>query len=379
MYTVDFSLQNITPVFMYGADNTTPEIRPASIKGIMRWWYRALVSENDIKKLYEAESDLFGNTQKTSKVKVRIINPFPKDDSAFREFNNEGVGYLYYSMKMKMRDGISIGLPGHQFIVKLFSDDLQKLELAASTFWLAIYFGGFGSRARRTAGNMNVVNINKNNSLNIPEFVIPENLNNSDFLTWLERQWKFIKQSVTPGSTNKYSTLHNARFYLLSKTSNSWQDAVNLIGNYYKNFRVTTPRFQPDYDIVKNHLARQIHLIKHMPPEYSNTIERAAFGLPIQFRFSSLQKKNHFPYEATIVGDKETDRRASPLIFKVFKLSDNCFTTGVLHLGGEFLPQNHSKIQIKAQKTEPTFLSHPSNTIITNFISTLPIIGEFAL
>ncbi|MDI3498463.1 type III-B CRISPR module RAMP protein Cmr1, partial [Archaeoglobus sp.] len=42
MYSATFTLEAITPVFMRGANQSKAEIRAASIKGLMRWWFRAL-------------------------------------------------------------------------------------------------------------------------------------------------------------------------------------------------------------------------------------------------------------------------------------------------------------------------------------------------
>jgi len=46
----------ITPLFMAGADGKTPELRPPSFKGMMRFWWRAMRAENDIDALGQAES-----------------------------------------------------------------------------------------------------------------------------------------------------------------------------------------------------------------------------------------------------------------------------------------------------------------------------------
>ena len=41
MNTITFELETITPMFMAGADGETFELRPSSIKGDMRFWWRA--------------------------------------------------------------------------------------------------------------------------------------------------------------------------------------------------------------------------------------------------------------------------------------------------------------------------------------------------
>ncbi|NER00596.1 MAG: type III-B CRISPR module RAMP protein Cmr1, partial [Cyanothece sp. SIO2G6] len=42
METLTFTCKIITPMFLAGADGKTPELRSASIKGAMRFWWRAV-------------------------------------------------------------------------------------------------------------------------------------------------------------------------------------------------------------------------------------------------------------------------------------------------------------------------------------------------
>ncbi|OPX29474.1 MAG: type III-B CRISPR module RAMP protein Cmr1 [Candidatus Omnitrophica bacterium 4484_171] len=42
MKTITFECETITPMFLAGADGRTPELRPPSIKGAMRFWWRAM-------------------------------------------------------------------------------------------------------------------------------------------------------------------------------------------------------------------------------------------------------------------------------------------------------------------------------------------------
>lgn len=52
----------ITPMFMAGADGKTPELRPSEIKGMMRWWWRAIKAENNIDKFEKRRSrNLWGD------------------------------------------------------------------------------------------------------------------------------------------------------------------------------------------------------------------------------------------------------------------------------------------------------------------------------
>ena len=43
MQQVTFTLRTITPLFLAGADQTTAELRAPTFRGLMRYWYRALI------------------------------------------------------------------------------------------------------------------------------------------------------------------------------------------------------------------------------------------------------------------------------------------------------------------------------------------------
>ena len=75
MYAVSFDLETITPLLMAGADGKTPELRPSSFKGMMRFWWRATQEEKNIQTLAKNEALLFGGTgegQGKSRITIRI-------------------------------------------------------------------------------------------------------------------------------------------------------------------------------------------------------------------------------------------------------------------------------------------------------------------
>jgi len=63
--TVTFELEVLTPMFMYGADQSEPEVRPSAIKGMIRYWWRLLRadmwrSDEGIREMRKKEKQLFG-------------------------------------------------------------------------------------------------------------------------------------------------------------------------------------------------------------------------------------------------------------------------------------------------------------------------------
>ncbi len=95
MKKLRFKLKLITPMFLGGAEPFTAETRPASLKGVMRYWYRILMANKHApsygidsskdwmnyknwsneklwQKVYEDESELFGTQNRAGKVWIRM-------------------------------------------------------------------------------------------------------------------------------------------------------------------------------------------------------------------------------------------------------------------------------------------------------------------
>ena len=154
----------ITPCFCTGADQNKPEIRAASIRGQLRWWFRVLGGTR------EQEVNVFGGTgqgeadskAKASKVVVRVrdvklisgdkINPNP----------NTIEQYLYYfAMVSGKEEGISRTTSGNYFdrgssfrLEILLKSDLNSDEfnLLNDAIELFLRLGSIGLRATRACG-----------------------------------------------------------------------------------------------------------------------------------------------------------------------------------------------------------------------------------
>jgi CRISPR type III-B/RAMP module RAMP protein Cmr1 len=60
METLTFNCKILTPMFLAGADGRTPELRAASIKGAMRFWWRACNGHLGLDDLRKQEQAIFG-------------------------------------------------------------------------------------------------------------------------------------------------------------------------------------------------------------------------------------------------------------------------------------------------------------------------------
>jgi len=138
----------VTPLLMHGANKNIAELRAPSIKGVMRFWWRAVHGNLSLDKLREQEAKIFGNTKQKSSFKiilntqnldVKDFNPLPHKDNNF---------------KIK---GFS---PNQTFEIKFLG---ENLELVKNIFILSTILGGFGQRARRGFGCIKVKKIKDNN------------------------------------------------------------------------------------------------------------------------------------------------------------------------------------------------------------------------
>ncbi len=72
MHTITFTCETITPMFLSGADGTTPELRAPSIKGALRFWWRAMNGHLSLSELKKQEGEIFGDNNNRSKFTLFI-------------------------------------------------------------------------------------------------------------------------------------------------------------------------------------------------------------------------------------------------------------------------------------------------------------------
>jgi len=142
MYSVSFDLETITPLFMAGADGRTPELRPPSFKGMMRFWWRAMRMEDDIQTLSANEAILFGGAAEGQ----------GKSDIAIRISDHNLKSNLYSPLPHKQARFRIPGFEARQKFKCIISVRQPYQNLAISAFKLSILLGGFGKRSRRGFG-----------------------------------------------------------------------------------------------------------------------------------------------------------------------------------------------------------------------------------
>ncbi len=170
-----FQCRTITPMFMAGADNRTPELRAPSFKGVMRFWWRVVQAESNLDKLRKQEAMIFGGAGEgkgKSSFKIRVdfqetlktINyqPLPhhtgsSDCFCVQELDNRRCSKGWRQQALANMD-FSVSL-GYDYLPDGFTG--KQLECL---FILMSILGGVGKRSRRGFGSFQVRPVNDCNS-----------------------------------------------------------------------------------------------------------------------------------------------------------------------------------------------------------------------
>jgi CRISPR-associated protein Cmr1 len=155
-------------MFLNGADGQTPELRAPSIKGAMRFWWRALnghlplmdIPDKQekgkimVKGLKSLETEIFGgsgDTVQRSNVLIQVISE--GGQPMYRE--RDLVPHKPFMKGNAFNEGTS-------FDVKLTlrkESEFFKKEHLKDLFMLTCYLGGLGKRVRRGMGSVDIVAI----------------------------------------------------------------------------------------------------------------------------------------------------------------------------------------------------------------------------
>ncbi len=364
METITFHCKVITPMFLAGADGQTPELRAPSIKGAMRFWWRALnghlplgdVKNNEgkvrRKGLKTLEEEIFGGTKHRSSVNVivKLVNE-DEDSQLFnyeRQKNNLPIGVKYFQYTFlahtaaKERNGFS---PGTQFHVEISSRNPKNFIQAVKVFWFISRFGGLGTRVRRGGGAFSIESYNLKRS------------------TSLEGELKFLEinpiqnkielgVSETSGNDIEWSHICKAgKGFICREGFSYWYEAMHDIA--YRMMKVRDGKTR-----------KQEKNLQQYPFSQADLNKKAAFGLPIQVRKETQDLVNLTIGEEDRSDDPDKGRRASPIYISITEI-DRKYHWTVVFLKGKFNP-NNSRIEFKRRSWDS-----PDMVLFEEFISSL--------
>ncbi|MFM9947498.1 MAG: type III-B CRISPR module RAMP protein Cmr1 [Saprospiraceae bacterium] len=161
MTILTFTCETITPMFLAGADGVTPELRAPSIKGALRFWWRALNGHLSLDDLRKKEGELFGGAGDKAANRSQLIIQVP-----FEKVSVDAQSPLVPHKGM-FQKAISTR---ETFEVRLMFRDGALKDKFRALFVLTCLLGGFGKRVRRGMGSVRILQENDQ------DFTMPETL-----------------------------------------------------------------------------------------------------------------------------------------------------------------------------------------------------------
>ena len=415
MERIAFEVEFVTPCFLGGADNTnTAEWRAASIRGQLRWWLRAVAGgkfAGDLQKVVDAETRLFGSTNASGSVRLRVgptpsgalsrgtVDPYPRNCGPEELLRRSGgdprnkkelarvslgarpsnpINYLAYGcLNFVKPKGATHGrveavrpaiAPGEvaTFEVRLvrpLSDDDR--ELLARSLWAWLHLGGIGARCRRGLGSLALRHAQTLGTA-WPSPLLEPPGTPADFIA--AAKWASGLGSVEPthGQPADWSHFSSKSRILVSATScRTWDNALELAGIWLIAFRrryghpedsrvvATAPLAQRDYVWAAPNA--------RAADRFSNVPDRAGFGLPL-------------PFDRTTVvtwGDGKRDaRRASPLLIHIARIGEGNYHPVLTHLPARLTP-DAMKLVFKDWPATAKKVSFEQENVVSWFLDDL--------
>ena len=372
--TEEFNVELITPMYGGGAtagcnDSDFP-IRPTSIRGQLRFWWRATRGAEceTSEELFKKEKEIWGSTDEPSSTIVKIdsqswnksrnyVEKKP-NNYGFDRFNSDPVAYVLFSATANKHNLVAEEL---QFRLSVsYEADFEQDVLCA--VWAWVNFGGIGARTRRGCGALYCKEL-------APEK--PEN-----FRDWFEQKIKLYELEL--GVAREWPTLSRKILAgaAVTKTLDAWSNAVKPMKNFRQGVGIGRNEGSrapnrpgrsrwPEPDTLRR--ALNTHNIDHAPApidQMPNGFPRAAFGLPIIFEFRGSFND---PPKSELSGQNENAKRmGSPVILRPLKtkneqnvplvtLLQSSLPTGLV-LSGRTLPLVDNIV-------DPAFSRYPNSPI----------------
>lgn len=388
-------LKVLTPLFLAGADQQAVDLRVPSIRGQLRFWFRAAVGGlvgADEDRVRAAETALFGGAGQASAVSLRVrlqggLPPYSQWN--FPAAQNRGLAYLGYGLAGSgTTPARSYIPPGFAFALEVRGEP-RSLALALGALWLWARLGGLGARARRGFGGLEPVGIDlRSDDPRLQRLRGLFTASDPDLARLLQtglaevrdlfRQTLGLADSPAPAAPPPFPVIAPGwwRCRVSEESFSTWQEALNFIGSRLRAHREDRSRsphtrttrsggtfsyyVSCDYMPVRN-------LLMTPPPAPAQVALRLpVFGLPLPFQFQSLDRK------AVITGATH-DRRASPLHLRVVRQGEQ-YRLLLMVFRSQFLPapENLRLSDVDDPRISAQIVSAPDWAFLEAFVTSLP-------
>ncbi len=311
-----------------------------------------------VKALAKAEAKLFGNTSERSSVIVLPpkVSKDPETMSPPDRNRNPGQRYLGYGL-FEDRDRPPQCIPAgsnitFECVLKTKTGkETIYLDLACATLWTWAALGGLGARSRRGYGSVWIKSFRASQqSATIDKWndLLKLHATPDQYLASLgqgigraqEAMNTFLnseglgKAQLADHGGKPHPSIRSldgiAHLRGLRHTYKTGLDALEHAGSLFRNFRSTLQRNNRKQPPLADYFEVKESLKRNRPPRH---VGRAAFGLPLPFYFRTLGGKRTSFRPKPKSG--KSDRLASPLLFRVFRLAANNYGIALINLAGK--------------------------------------------
>ena len=375
-----------TPGFLGGADPSQDcEWRAASVRGQLRWWFRAVAGgrfQGDLEEVRNAGIEVFGSTDRGSALRVRLAGKGrvlegrecgswgervdsvrlgkiwkigegeePQEETKGRLRLGSAVNPVHYlagqgcirsnalarpcleaespaELSIRLRPGRRLGAPA--------------LAVLDKAIWAWLHLGGLGTRSRRGFGSL-VVTGNEGGDGFEPA------TSREELVSGVRSLLVLGKESTGLAEWSHLSS--RTRVCLAKETFESWDDAMVHAGGWMMAFRRRYGISENQNEQRDYHWAKQA---AHGEPK--GVPDRGGFGLPL-------------PFSKAIVSPVKENRRASPLLLHVAKLGDR-YRPVWTHLPARLVPDGHS-IGFERRRRSASPPTEEQTEIVTRFLDDL--------
>lgn len=265
---IEYEVEVVTPMFLGGADGKSAELRTASIKGMLRFWWRALYGGDDIKKMKRDESKCFGSANEKYGKSRCILNLFNVNNLKTGKYR-----VLLHSEKKKFQKNCIC--ENQEFSIKITKEFGELLEICC-------YLGGLGNRSRRGFGSIGVLKKNKNeylmnkenllrllklfdNSFNSDNEIFTINRNTSD----RKLNYPYIKKIYF----GEYSSNYDDLLKIIGVSSH--KNNSNYTGYAYGRDRNASPVYVSIIKLNNEHFPIITTLNNSMPERFNNREDKS--------------------------------------------------------------------------------------------------------
>ncbi len=308
MKEIEVTLKFLTPTFIGGYEPLNiVEFRTQSLKGLLRFWWRVFCTDNiDLDEMIKKENEIFGGQENKSSFNIKVIDDCNLENLSINELNQvieqnyTNIKYLFYSiLPMGSKENREKYIKENGEIKLSFIFNEKKKDNIVSminSLWALENFGGIGARSRRGGGSFKITEIKGLDNIDsdlrgtLPQFLYQyekENLDTDNSLNNFINNniQKFNKYNGLPKFTRYSNNYFDYKIIYKDERNNNfndWKTCLNYIGEKYKIYR-------------SNFKSQEENLFKKFIYNnyFSNNIQikRSAFGLPIIYKFSTIDLK----------------------------------------------------------------------------------------